>query len=568
MSSNHYIKQSFKILAISLLAVLLLNIVSSLVYKRFDLTEEKRYTLTPATKNLLKNLNENVEVEVYLEGKNLPAGIKSLRNETKELLQEFRNISKGRVTYKFFDVNSIKDQKKREEFQMNLVNKGLRPTNLEVKSNSGYSENIVFPGALVKAGGNEIPVQILENQFSVGAQGSLNNSINFLEYKTANAIQKAIRKKRPKILFLQGHGELGVAPLEYLLKDLNAQGFEIDKLELDKDKLLNNGVDILMVAKPNSAISDPEKFLIDQYIMQGGKVIWLLDNIICDLDSFKLAPSIFSVPRDLNLDDILFRYGIRINHNLVMDLYCNQIPIIESIGGNPQPKLFPWVFYPIAVSKNNHPIVKNLDPVTLKFTSSIDTLGNPGVHKTILLSSSDYSREQNTPFQIYLEGAKQRPDPSLFNKKNIPMGVLLEGNFQSLYKNQLTEDYRKLLDIQQVTYKAESEKNKMIVIADGDIASNELDAKGVPLPLGYDKYSQKMYANKDFMLNAIEYLVDDNNLITARNREIKMRLLDKAELQNKKGLWQVITLVFPLVLILFFGTVYNRRRVKKYGSQE
>lgn len=216
------------------------------------------------------------------------------------------------------------------------------------------------------------------------------------------------------------------------------------------------------------------------------------------------------------------------------------------------------------MSKNNHPIVKNLDPVALKFTSSIDTLGNLGVHKTILLSSSDYSREQNTPFQIYLEGAKQRPDPSLFNKKNIPMGVLLEGNFQSLYKNQLTEDYRKLLDIQQVTYKAESEKNKMIVIADGDIASNELDAKGVPLPLGYDKYSQKMYANKDFMLNAIEYMVDDNNLITARNREIKMRLLDKAGLQNKKGLWQVITLVLPLILILFFGTVYNSRRKKKY----
>lgn len=563
--TNHYIIQSVKVLALSLLAVFVLNIVSSIVYKRFDLTEEKRYTLTPSTKNLLKNLNENVEVEVYLEGKNLPAGIKSLRNETKELLQEFRTLSKGRVTYTFFDINSIKDQKKCEDFQMNLVNKGLRPTNLEVKSNSGYSENIVFPGAMVKAGGNEIPIQILENQFSVGAQGSLNNSMNFLEYKTANAIQKSIRKKRPKIVFLQGHGELGVASLENLLRELNAQSFDIDKIELDKDKLINNGIDILMVAKSNSAISDVEKFMIDQYVMQGGKVIWLLDNIICDLDSFKLAPSIFSVPRDINIDDILFRYGVRINHNLVMDLYCNQIPIIETIGGNPQPKLFPWVFYPIAVSKNNHPIVKNLDPVSLKFSSSIDTLSNPGVHKTILLSSSDYSREQNTPFQIYLEGAKQKPDPSLFNKKNIPMGVLLEGNFQSLYKNQFSEEYRKLLEIQNVQFKPESNKNKMIVIADGDVASNELDSKGVPLALGYDKYSQKLYANKDFMLNCVEYMIDDNNLIDARNREIKMRLLDKAKIQSQKGIWQFATLALPLIFAFAFGLFYTNRRKRKYA---
>ncbi len=563
--TNHYIIQSVKVLALSLLAVFVLNIVSSIVYKRFDLTEEKRYTLTPSTKNLLKNLNENVEVEVYLEGKNLPAGIKSLRNETKELLQEFRTLSKGRVTYTFFDINSIKDQKKCEDFQMNLVNKGLRPTNLEVKSNSGYSENIVFPGAMVKAGGNEIPIQILENQFSVGAQGSLNNSMNFLEYKTANAIQKSIRKKRPKIVFLQGHGELGVASLENLLRELNAQSFDIDKIELDKDKLINNGIDILMVAKPNSAISDVEKFMIDQYVMQGGKVIWLLDNIICDLDSFKLAPSIFSVPRDINIDDILFRYGVRINHNLVMDLYCNQIPIIETIGGNPQPKLFPWVFYPIGVSKNNHPIVKNLDPVSLKFSSSIDTLSNPGVHKTILLSSSDYSREQNTPFQIYLEGAKQKPDPSLFNKKNIPMGVLLEGNFQSLYKNQFSEEYRKLLEIQNVQFKPESNKSKMIVIADGDVASNELDSKGVPLALGYDKYSQKLYANKDFMLNCVEYMVDDNNLIDARNREIKMRLLDKARLQSQKGIWQFATLALPLIFAFAFGLFYTNRRKRRYA---
>lgn len=564
--NNHYFIQSIKILAISLVAVIGINIVSNIIFKRFDLTEEKRYTLTTSTKKLLKNLDQNIEVEVYLEGKDLPAGIKVLRNETKELLQEFRTHSKGRLTYHFFDINSIKDQKNRETFQENLVKKGLLPTNLEVKSESGYTEKLVFPGAIIKANGREIPVQILENQFAAGAQNSLNNSLNFLEYKVANSIQKIVRKTQPTVGFLQGHGEVDVAHLEDFLKTIHAQSFLIDKVELDKDKLIGSDIDVLFIAKPIKPFADVEKFLIDQYVMHGGKVIWLLDNIICDLDSFKLAPSIYAVPRDLNLDDLLFRYGVRVNHNLVLDLYCNQIPIIASIGGSNKPQLFPWVFYPMAINKNNHPIVKNIDPVAIKFGSSIDILDNAGVQKTTLLSSSDYSRIQPTPFQIYLEGAKQKPDPNLFNQKNVPLAVLLEGTFSSLYKNQFTSDYQKILASQQVTFQSQSKQNKMLVVADGDIASNDLDANDVPLALGYDKYSRKLFANKDFLLNSLEYMVDDNNLIEARNREIKMRLLDKAKGLNEKGFWQVITLALPLLLITIFGIVYFNRRKAKYSK--
>jgi ABC-2 type transport system permease protein len=562
---NHYFIQSIKVLAISLLAVIVINLISNFFYHRFDLTEEKRYTLTSSTKKLLNGLDGKIDVEVYLSGKDLPAGIKILQNETRELLQEFRTNSKGLVTFHFFDYNSIKDQKKREDFQMELVKKGLRPTNLEVKSQSGFTEKLVFPGAIIKANGREIPVQILENQFSVGAQGSLNNSISFLEYKLANSIQKITKDHPTKIAFLQGHGELGIEPLQEFLKALAEQNFILDKVELDKDKLLNNEIDILLIAKPQTALNDYEKFLIDQYVMSGGKTMWLLDNIICDLDSFKLAPSIVAVPRELNLDDLLFRYGVRADHNLVLDLYCNQIPIIESVGGNPQPKLFPWVFYPVSVNKKNHPIVKNLDPVAFKFVSSLDTLNNPNVKKTILLSSSSYSRAQQTPFQIFLEGAKQKPNPYLFNQKDIPLAVLLEGEFSSLYKNQFTADLQKLLAIQNVTFKPKSNLNKMIVIADGDIASNDLDAKGVPLALGYDKYSRQVFANKDFLLNCVEYLVDDNNLIDARNREVKMRLLDKAKVLEQKTMWQISTFAFPLLLILIFGFIYSYRRKKKYA---
>ncbi len=562
---NYYFIRSVKLLVASLLAVIAVNIVSSLFFHRFDLTEEKRYTLTASTKKLLQHIEQPISIEVFLEGKDLPAGIKVLRNETRELLQEFRTLSHGRVTYKFVDINAIKDQKKREDFQMELVKKGLRPTNLEVKSESGFTEKLVFPGAIVSANGREIPVQILENQFSVGAQGSLNNSISFLEYKVANSIQKIVKQHPAKIAFLQGHGESGIQQLEGFLEALAAQSFQLDKVELDKDKLLNNQIDILIIAKPQTAFNDYEKFLIDQYIMHGGKPLWMLDNTICDLDSFKLAPSIVAVPRELNVDDLLFRYGVRMEHNLVLDLYCNQIPIIESIGGNPQPKLFPWVFYPMAINKNNHPIVKNLDPVALKFCSSIDTLNNPDVRKTILLSSSMYARVQQTPFPIFLEGAKQKPDPGLFNQKDIPLAVLLEGNFTSLYRNQFTADFQQLLDIQKVDFQPKSLANKMIVIGDGDVANVERDTKGVPLALGYDKYSRKLFANKDFLLNCVEYLVDDNNLIDARNREVKMRLLDKAKLLNQKGFWQVATFGVPLLLMLVFGVAYNSRRKTKYS---
>ncbi len=565
MAVNYFIRHSAKKLGISLLIVILVNIAAGFLYHRFDLTEEKRYTLTPSTRQLLKNLDQRIEMEVYLEGKDLPAGIRVLRNETRELLQEFRNLSNGNITYRFVDINGIKDAKQREAFQEELVKKGLRPTNLEVKTSSGFTERLIFPGAVMKVNNREVTIPLLENQFSVGAQGSLNNSVSFLEYKIANSIQKITRPTPPKVAFLQGHGELGIEPLQGILEALSSQNFLLDKVELDKDPLLKANIDVLVIAKPTQALQEGEKFLIDQYIMQGGKTVWLLDNTIADLDSFKLAPNIVAVPRDINLDDMMFRYGLRLGHNLVLDLYCNQIPIIESIGGNPQPKLFPWVFYPMAIPQNNHPIVKNMDPVALKFPGALDTLVNP-VKKTILLTSSEYARIQKTPFPIYLEGAKQKPNPYYFNQKNIPMAVLLEGEFPSLYKNQFTADLQQLLNTQQLQFKPKSVPNKMVVVADGDVASNELDANGVPLALGYDKYSRKLFANKDFVLNSIEYMIDENNLIAARNREIKMRLLDKAKVLEQKGWWQAITLGIPLGFTGIFGIFYNRRRKAKYGK--
>ncbi|MEZ4878546.1 MAG: gliding motility-associated ABC transporter substrate-binding protein GldG [Chitinophagales bacterium] len=561
---NFNLKKSIINFGITLLVIIIINLIGSKIYHRFDLTQEKRYTLTQSTKNLLKNNKEKVDIEVYLDGKNLPAGFKQLKNETKELLQEFRNISKGNIQYHFIDIDKAKNQEAKEKLQNDLIEKGILPVNLEVKTSSGTVEKLIFPGAIIKTNKREIPVQILENQFAFGAQGALNNSVNFLEYKVANGIQKALKENPPRIAFLQGHDELDINHLQDFIRTLGRQNFIIDRVFLDKDDLLNSKTDVLVIAKPQLTIPDNEKFIIDQFIMNGGKVLWLIDNTTADLSRFELAPNFVASNLDLGITDLLFRYGVRINYNLVLDLYCTQIPIIETIGGNPQPKLFPWVFYPIAVPNNRHAIVKNLDPIWFRFCSSIDTLAIPDVKKTILATTSQYARVQNTPFDIYLQGAKLQPNPELFNKKDIPLAVLLEGNFKSLYKNQLTTDLRAILANFSKPYKSSSNFNKMIVVADGDVIKNDLDSKGVPVALGYDRYTQKQFANKDFLLNSIEYLIDDNNLIEARNREIKMRLIDKAKLEDKKALWQFITIIFPLLFTLIVGGYINRRRIKKY----
>ena len=563
---NYNLRKSIQYIIISFIILFLVNTIASRLYFRLDLTAEKRYTLTNATKNLLKNMKQDVVIDVYLEGKDLPAGIKKLKQETTELLREFRTYSNGKIAFNYIDINGIKKAEDKQKLMQELVEKGIKPINLEVNTNSGFIEKLIFPGAILKSNGKEISMQILESQFAFGAQGAINNSVNFLEYKLANSIQKLIRKNAPKVVFLQGHGELPLPNIQEILKHLTQQNFIVDKIELATEPLLNQNIDILVIAKPQVALFDEEKFLIDQYIMHGGKVIWLIDHSNADLQNFQQAPSYVSTARELNIEDILFKYGVRINYNLALDLYCSQIPIVETIGGNPQPKLFPWVFFPIAIPKNNHPIIKNLDPIWFRFVSSIDVLSNPNVNKTILASTSTYSRIQSLPFEIHLLGAKQKPNPNLFNTKEIPLAVLLEGEFSSLYTNQFTSDLRQILAKQNATFIAKSMPSKMIVIADGDVISNDVDSKGAPVALGYDKYTQQQYANKDFILNCFEYLIDDNNLIEARNREVKMRLLDKAKILDQKKLAQILVFLIPIGIVVLCGNLYNSRRKKKYTT--
>lgn len=559
--------QSFKRLAIGITGLFIILLISQKYNLRWDLTAEKRYTLTDASKNLLKNLNEEVSVTVYLEGNELPAGIKKIRNHTRDLLQDMRRVSNGKLLYSFVNINDIKDVKAKEALQKKLIEKGVLPVNLEVNSESGYSEKIIYPGAIIQQGDKELGLTILENQMIFGAQGALENSLNFLEYKVVNVIDKLQRNHVPSIAFLQGHGEVQVYQVSDFIETLGKQNYQVKKVEIGVDPLLDGKTDVLVVAKPTQPFSEEDKFIIDQYIMHGGKVLWLLDQVIADMDSFQIAPAIFSIPRTTNVSDLIFRYGARVNDDLVLDLYCAPVPIVEEIAGNPQPKLYPWVFYPMVRGDQNIPIVKNLDPVLLKFPSSIDTVKAEGIQKTVLLSTSQYSRTQTIPYQIFLEGARQKPQPALFNKKDIPLAILLEGPFKSHYAHRSTAPQRELLQKEgKEIHSQATSPTKMIVVGDGDVIVNETDPNGRPLPLGFYRITRETYANKDFLLNAVEYLMDQSGLIAARNRDISMRLLDKAKVQDQKSLWQFITVGLPVPLLLIFGWWFNRRRRKKFAQ--
>jgi ABC-2 type transport system permease protein len=563
--NTYHRNRSLLYLLLVLVGILVVNVLASRLYVRWDLTKEKRYTLTPATKQLLKDLDQPVTVEVFLEGKDLPVGIRLLQRATREMLQDFRAISGGKVNFVFVDINRIRDAEKRNILQRNLFELGIEQIRWPTGDAQEYREVLIYPGLVMRMDSIELAVTIHEGQTGYFTQSALDRSISLIEYKLASALQKLAMERPPVVVFSQGHGELEPVFLSDFVQTLGGQKYRIAIADLKESILPPDVVDILILAKPSRPFGDAERFKIDQFIMHGGKVLWLLDGAIASLDSFGNRPSIFSVGMPLNLTDQLFRYGIRVNHDLVQDMYCNQIPMLEGQGSGIRTTFFDWVFHPIVYPANNHPIVKNMGSVALKFASSIDTIRVTGVDKTILLSTSKSSRTVNMPFEIFLAGARENPKPSLFNKKDIPVAVLLEGEFPSAFPI-MNDAMREILIDTDITFRRKSIENRMIIVSDGDIAANELNAQGSPLPLGFYKYTNKLFANRDFLLNSIEYLLDNSGLLEARNRETRMRLLDKTKVGDQKTLWQIILLGGPLFMLGIFAVVYNGRRKRKYAA--
>lgn len=551
-------------LLIALVIIVLLNIAGSFVFHRFDLTSEKRYSLSPATKDLLKSLDDVVLVKVYLEGE-FPAGFKRLRNETKEMLDEFRAYAGDNVQYEFINPSESTDEKVRNQVYQHLLKEGLQPTNLTVKEESGKSEKIIFPGAIFSYKGRNASVQLLKSRLGVGPEEMLNSSIQQLEYEFSNSIRKLSKPLKLKIAFIQGHGELDQLHTTDIARAL-IEYYTIKTVRLDENIHALETYDAAIIAKPDSAFSEKDKFIIDQFLMRGGKIMWFIDPVYAEMDSLqnKLGMT-FGISNPINLDDMLFKYGVRLNDNLVQDLQAAPIPVVTGYSGNqPQQSLFPWYYMPLIVPENVHPIVTNLNAIKFEFASTIDTIGNAGVKKTILLRTSKYTKLLNAPVRISLGIVQQEPKQEQFNKRFEPVAVLLEGNFESVFKNRIPPS---IANSSELKFKSESKPTKMIVVSDGDVIKNAVSkSTGKVYPLGFDRYTNQMYGNTNFILNSMNYLTDNSGLISIRSRELTLRLMDKEALKTQKTFWQIFNTLLPVVLIVLYGLIQYWLRKRKYSS--
>ena len=537
------------------------------MYVHADLTEEKRYTLTAATRSLLEELDDVVTVRVLLEG-SFPAGFKRLQTATRDMLDDFRSES-GYVEYEFSDPRAGSTAQVRKVAE-ELARDGLVPVSLRVKESGETSQKLIYPYALVYYKGRSMPVRLLENEVpGVPPDVVLNNSIGLLEYKFANALEKLRNPRKPPIVFSSGHGEL--APLETadLEKDLRAF-YETGRIHLDSVVSLRPDIAVLIIAKPTQPFSEKDKFKIDQYVMNGGKVLWLLDALRVDLDSLRLSGEYVPVEYELHLDDLLFRYGVRIQPNLILDMQCTRIPIVTGMVGNaPQFDYERYPYHPVVTPASGHPIVKSLAPVNLFYPSVIDTSvrTRTPVRKTLLLASSERSRLQYSPVRLSFDFLRYDLDPAKFDHGRQPVAVLLEGIFPSMYENRVTESMLSGLRSLNLEFRKESPETAMIMVSDGDIARNGVDRQNRAVkPLGFNEFEGYQFANKDFVINAIEYLLDGRGVIEARSKEVKLRLLDRSKAQSEAFKWQAINIVVPLVFLALFGLAYNGLRRRRYGK--
>jgi ABC-2 type transport system permease protein len=556
-------KRDLTALGLAIVIIVLLNFVGSFVFHRFDLTSEKRYTLSDATKKLLSEINDVVYVKVYLDGE-FPAGFKQLRNETKEMLDEFRAYSNDNIEYEFIDPSVSDNKQQQNEIYKQLYDKGLEPTNLEVKEESGTTQQIIWPAALVTYKGRELPWQLLKTQMGQSSEGQLNNSIQSLEYEFASVVRNLSTAIRPQIGFIEGHGELDTLET-YDIAAALSDFYIVKRVEINQQLKALDGFKAIVIAKPDTAFSDQDKFVIDQFIMKGGKVLWVFDPLYTPVDSLSRRGNTVAIPYELGIDKMLYKYGVRVNDKMLLDVQCSAIPINKALKGQqPRFELMPWIFSPLLNPLNDHPIVKNLDIIKTDFASTIDTIEVKGIKKTILLQSSKYSKTLVQPVRVDLNYLRYPIDEKQFNDPYQNVAVLLEGEFESVFKNRLPPE---IANDSAIGFKPNGKKSAMIVIADGDVIRNDVQySTRKPYPLGFDKYTNRTYGNRNFILNCVNYLCDDSGLLSVRARELTLRLLDKKKVKNEGTKWKIINTAVPLILVFVFGLIYYYVRKRKYSS--
>lgn len=575
MNTNKYITS---ILFITL--VFLVNILCSFINWDIDLTADKKHSFAKETTEIINSLEDNLFIKVYLEG-DFPADFKKLQKATEELLKRFKSISSDNIDFEFINPNTpIADDDKLALFKQ-LVKLKLTPTDLEIRKEGKQVNQVIFPGALIYYKDKKVAVNFLKQKLGESPGGNINTSIENLEYEFVSAIQYLIKNKLDKIAFLDGNGELSENEVHditssvlddnfnlsyyYNIDRFNIKEFTIDSTtmlpNLSRQLAMMNVYKVIIIAKPTIPFNNLDKLLIDQYVMQGGKVLWLVDGVIASMDSLQNKSGAFiATKNNLNIDDQLLKYGVRINADLIEDLRSTKIPIITGYSNNkPQQSYFQWPYFPLLVSDSKHAVSKGLDGIKCDFVSSIDMVKN-NIQKTILLHSSKQSRLNLAPAKISLGILENPPSIESYNKQFKPIAVLLEGEFESVFKDKLMQKNN------QIQLKEKSEITKMIVVSDGDLIANNVSASGTIFPLAYDPNIKYTYpGNKHFLINAIQYLCDENGLSHLKTKELSLRMLDKEKIQKNKFLIQLINIIFPIVLLLIFAFFFIRNKKRKYA---
>lgn len=564
--------------------LIVINILASFVYWDIDLTEDKRFTLSEASYELVENLEEEVTVEIYLEGE-FPASFKRLQTAVRELLDKLRSRS-SKINYQF--INPISgDFKKDRQFAEDLSNKGILPVNLNISSSGEQQQKLVFPGAVVTYKGRQAVVNLLENMGGFNQDYSqmdaIAKSINLLEYKFAQAIQKLQYKSRPRVVLLKGHGELS-RPLTTSLEKNLFQHYDIANLYLDSVTQINPLIDVVMVLKPRRAMGDKDLFKLDQYLMNGGNLIWMVDPVNVELDSLRRRGIYAPFEYPLDIFNMLYNYGAKVNPDMILDCEASSVPLqVGSVGGKPQIALKKWMYHPRvfpyttpyerdqgASGTIRHPIVRNLDYVDTRFPASIDTAGTRNfVKKTPLLRSSRYSNLRRPPVPVSFDIVDANIDCEKFAKKPYrTVAMLLEGNFDSHFRRRVPPEMQAQLEKINQPFKELSEgKGKVLVVSDGDIAANGIDPQQGPMPLGMNPYERYTYGNADFIVNSIEYMLDDDGIIAARNKDIKLRPLDQRRAREERAQWQLINLVLPLTVLVLFALLFTYIRRRRFSRK-
>ncbi|MDD4150185.1 MAG: gliding motility-associated ABC transporter substrate-binding protein GldG [Bacteroidales bacterium] len=563
---KHNIIQALLILVI----IIVVNFLSSMVFFRFDLTKEKRFTVTTISKAILKNLDDNVVIEVYLESDNLPVELVRYRKVVKEFLDNYSSYS-NKIEVQFKNPFKNDDPNFNQEVYWQLYNKGLNPTYISQSNDGGTSEKMVFAAALVKYGGKEFPVNLINNNLTAGRDFD-GFSETELERDFTHAIWMLTGRELQKVAFLEGHKELSEYETYDIMTSLSKY-YEIDRLNMNKALNALDEYAVVVIAKPQAYFTEKDKFIIDQYIMQGGKVIWLIEWMKFSMDSLSVKPFDMAMINDINLDDQLFKYGVRINPDLIQDLRCLNIPVyVNTIEGQPQFEPKPWYFFPVIVpdTLTSHQLLRNLEPMRTHFVSSMDTVGlDPNIQKTILLRTSTHSKSLVHPVEVNLEILRDEPELMTFNRSGMPIAILLEGEFTSNFLNRLAPEF---YDNDDFIFLPKSEQTKMIVISDGDFIRNEVKIMGdkkQPYPLGYDKYFPEQFTpgNTQFILNCVNYLCADDDLISLRMREIKVRTLDNTKVKQKMLMWVYINSFIPVLIIVIIGLLVVVFRKLKYDRR-